>query len=391
MQSERTRCGGCGSLASLPFFNNDSAPASVGRLAETPQEALSSPFGKIKLVACDTCGLVENSHYDPSIIGFEPGYEVSLLHTPTFQRYIQNVCDRLIADYQLQGKRILEIGCGSAEFLRLICEQGGNHGVGIDPTLPAETTTQCGSGSITLIPDYFSEKHKQHIGDFVCCLSVFEDIPAPVQFLKALRTSIGNRMVPIYFEVFNGYRAIAEGEVWSVHYEQCNYFSPESLRNMFHLAGFEVVQSGTCYKGDQYIYVEVIPTRIPTDFSCELPNKFSDHVHQFSLTFKERRDWWVQKLDTCRERGQRVICWGSGGKGVSFLSSLPNNNVIQSVVDINPDRQNHYMPSGSQPIVGPETLTEQKPDVVVVTNRLYQQEIMKTLADMNLNCELVVA
>jgi len=391
MNSNTSLCGGCGTLASSPFFDNQSAPASVGKLSATQEEASNSQCGQIKLVACKNCGLVENPQYDPHLIGFEPGYEVSLLHTPTFQHYIQTLCDRLIEAYQLKGKKILEIGCGSAEFLHLICHQGGNHGVGIDPTLSTETTTSCGAGTIKLIPDYFSEKHEQYIGDFVCCLSVFEDIPAPVQFLKSLRDSIGNRNIPMYFEVFNGFRAIAEEEVWSVHYEQCNYFSPESLRNMFQLAGFEVTQSGTCYKDDQYIYVEVIPTNAPTDFQCELPPAFSAHVQRFSQAFNERREWWVKKLDTCREREQRVVCWGSGGKGVSFLSSLPNNNVIQSVIDINPDRQNHYMPTGSQLIVGPETLTEQKPDVVVITNQLYQQEITQTLADMNLNCELVVA
>lgn len=391
MQAEHSQCGGCGTVASSPFFVSHAAPVNVGKLASTRDEAAAALCGKIQLVACDTCGLVENQKYDPTIIGFEPGYEVSLLHTPTYQRYIQDVCDRLITNYDLSGKRILEIGCGSAEFLKLICQKGGNHGVGIDPTVPEALTQTCGEGSITLIPDYYSEKYARHIGDFICCLSVFEDIPAPVEFLKALRKSIGDRRVPVYLEVFNGYRAIADGEVWSVHYEQCNYFSLESLRNIFQLAGFEVTQSGTCYKGDQYIYVEAIPSDETSRDQCELPNGFTEHVQAFSLAFKARQDWWVQKLEACRTHGKRVVCWGSGGKGVSFLSSLPNSNVISSVIDINPDRQNFYMPSAAKLIAGPDTLCEQKPDVVVVTNRLYQQEIMKTLADMNLTCELVIA
>jgi hypothetical protein len=391
MPVEHLRCRGCGQQTSRPFFASDCVPASLGKLPRTPSEAEQVPRGSIQLAACNVCGLVENHTYDPRIIAFEPGYEVSLLHSPTFNRYIKDVCDRLISDYDLRGKRLLEIGCGAAEFLRMICERGGNHGIGIDPTIPRRSHAPCGTGSIELIPDFYSDKHHAQLGDFVCCLSAFEDIPSPLELLKSLRKGIGNRRVPMYFEVFNGFRAIAECEVWSVHYEQCNYFSLESLRNMFHLAGFQVTRSGTCYEGDQYIFVDVMPASEHHNFDCELPTDFCAAVQHFSLAVSNRIDWWVNKLAQCQERGQRVVCWGSGGKGVSFLSSLPNAGVIERVIDINPNRQNHFMPAVSQPIVSPESLRDDPADVVVITNRLYQHEIVETLAAMNLNCETVIA
>ena len=391
MPHEDQRCHACNEGRPVPFFANLNVPADIGKLPNTPNEARQSACGDIQLVACGVCGLVENRKYDPNLIAFELGYEVSLLHTPTFQEYIRGVCDRLIAKYDLKGKNLLEIGCGSAEFLSMICRKGGNHGVGIDPTVGIPSHEQCGSGSLKLIPEFYTDSHQQHIGDFVCCLSVFEDIPRPVDFLKSLRKSIGNRNVPLYFEVFNGHRAISQLEVWSIHYEQCNYFSLASLKNMFQLADFDVTNSGTCYQDDQYIFVEAIPSVTPQHVPCELPPEFNHDLNQFTTAFSSRVDWWTTKLEEYRTDGKRVVCWGSGGKGVTFLSSLPNADVIQQVIDINPVRQNQFMPVTCQPIDGPDILEVAKPDVVVVTNVLYQYEIMETLASKNIECELVIA
>ena len=113
-------CRGCGAPDPQVFFEAPKVPASVGTLANSAAEARQARCGQIRLAACDRCGLIQNQLYDVGIVGFEPGYEVSLFHTPTFRQYIQGVCDRLIARYDLQGKNILEIGCGGGDFLRLI-------------------------------------------------------------------------------------------------------------------------------------------------------------------------------------------------------------------------------------------------------------------------------
>jgi hypothetical protein len=252
-------CNGCGAPNPEFFFELPRLPGSVGMLAKSVEEARAATCGEVKLVVCDRCGLIQNQLYDVSIVGFVPGYEVSLFHTPTFRTYIQGVCDHLIERYDLRGRKILEIDCGGAEFLRLICHTGGNHGVGVDPTIVEPSTEQLNPGSIQLVPGYFSKEHDPYIGDFICCLSVFEDIPKPLEFLVSLRESIGDRDVPVYLEIFNGYRSIQQKEVWSIHYEQCNYFSLASLTGMFERAGFEVTDSGSCYERDQYIFVEARP------------------------------------------------------------------------------------------------------------------------------------
>jgi hypothetical protein len=382
-------CSGCGAPAPYVFFEVPQVPANVGTLEQSADRARRANCGQIRLAACDQCGLIQNQLFDVDIVGFEPGYEVSLFHTPTFRQYIQGVCDRLIDRYQLRGKKILEIGCGGGDFLRLICGAGNNHGVGIDPTIAAASSEQVGGGSVQLIPGYFSKQHDQHIGDFVCCLSVFEDIPRPYQFLTSLRESIGDRDVPIYFEVFNGFRSIQQREVWSIHYEQCNYFSLDAFVGLFTRAGFAVTQADTCYQGDQYLFIEArpaTPTNSTADFAAMIPV-----VKSFAMEYSSRMDGWRKQLAVWKAEDKRAVLWGSGGKGISFLSSLPSSDVVRFVVDVNPDRQGHFIPVGGQEIIAPEKLTEIRPDAVILSNALYQQEITQQLDALGLQPEILVA
>jgi len=398
MNSTDESCPGCEAGSLQPFFEIETAAANVGTLPTSAELARRAARGSIELVICRQCGLIHNRCYDVSRVGFEPGYEVSLFHTRVFREYIQGVCDRLIQRYDLNNKRILEIGCGGGDFLKLICQSGGNQGTGIDPTIARESTQQLGRGEVTLLPGFFQNEHADLIGDFVCCLSVFEAIPNPLGFLQRLRACIGDRDVPVYFEVFNGFRSIELGEVWSIHYEQCNYFSLDSLKSLFPRAGFEIIEAGPCYQGNQYLFVEVRPAKESSasdtlDAPQDLPSldRMIAWTEQFAHDYQARKKQWQERLSNWRNDGSDVVVWGSGGKGISFLNAIDDADVVRCVVDVNPDRQQHCIPLSGHVIVDPATLADRPPDVVIVTNPLYRDEIASQLKAMNVYPEIFVA
>ncbi|MCM2375136.1 class I SAM-dependent methyltransferase [Aporhodopirellula aestuarii] len=389
-------CPGCEASELSPFFQVDSVAANVGTLPQTREQALQAPSGSIDLVICRGCGLIHNRRFDVSQVGFEPGYEVSLFHTKVFREFIQGVCEQLIRRHDLHAKRVLEIGCGGGDFLKLLCELGGNQGIGVDPTVPARHVEAVGDGQVTLIPGYFTDEHAELIGDFVCCLSVFEAVPASLEFLRTLRRCIGDRDVPIYFEVFNGFRSIQQSEVWSIHYEQCNYFGLQSLTGLFQAAGFDVTRSGTCYQGDQYLFVEAVPAEArPIEALAE---SASDSVQEmvrcterFQKDYFERAGMWRKRMSQWKADQSDVVVWGSGGKGISFLNAVEGSEIVRSVIDVNPNRQGRFIPLSGHEIVSPETLAAQPADVVIVTNALYQEEIRSQLNQLGMTAELLVA
>jgi hypothetical protein len=80
------------------------------------------------------------------------------------------------------------------------------------------------------------------------------------------------------------------------------------------------------------------------------------------------------------QSGGRVVLWGSGSKAVAFLSAIGDaRRHIQYLVDINPHRWGKFVPGTVKQIVGPEFLTQYRPDLVIAMNPVYRQEIMADL------------
>ena len=387
-----SRCPACGLTELLDFFHIERLPIHVGVLWPSREEARRAPMGEVTLTWCRSCGFVHNRSFELDKVVFEPGYEVSLSHSELFRSFMQNLAERLIERYDLRDKTIIEIGCGEARFLRQLCTMGPNDGIGIDPTVAAEGVEKFDGRTIRFIRDLFSERYTHLEGDFVCCLSVFEDIPRPVEFLGSVRKMIGDRRTPIYFEIFNGMRAFRNNETWSVHYEQCNYFGPETFPAVFERAGFEVVEAGPCYGEGQYLYVEAVPRLAEAQAAAlteplEVPREISEfaRIHSSALAT------WKARLEEFRRDDRRVVVWGSGGKGVSFLNAIRAEDSIRYVVDINPARQELYIPGAARRVVAPEFLKEYQPQTVIITNQLYEQEIRTQVAEMGLTCDFLTA
>jgi len=382
-------CPVCNAEAPIDFYST-SLPADIGMLCDSPEEARAAPTGQIDLCFCTQCEFIHNRSFDPEPLSFGPGYEVSLVHSPMFRTFIEGVAQRLIERYDIRNKTVIEIGCGKGEFLTLLCEKGGNKGLGFDPSLSKEWEGPVGEGHIRLIVDYYDERYADISAALICSLSVFEDIQRPVEFLTGVRSLIGARDTKFYLEVFNGARALSTLSSWSINYEQCNYWSQESLVTAFRRSGYEVLDAGQCYGDGEYLYVEAVPAEsLDTDVALSsdpLPDVLERFAEHHAAVCKD----WRNRLDAFTDDDSRVVVWGTGGKGIGFLNAMPSS-AIGRVVDINPDRQNHFTPGSGHRIVGPESLIEYQPNVIILTNPLYADEIKSQVGELDLKCQFLVA
>lgn len=384
-------CAGCGNHLPDPFFENNATPVDCGYAPFDRAEAINAKKGEIRLSSCANCGLVQNTRFEPSQIRFEPGYAVDLVHSPSFLQFLNDLADRLIQQFDLNNKQILEIGCGQGHFLKLLCQRGGNHGIGVDPTVAVEGPHDIPSGKAEFIRDCFPfPGFEQLQPDFICSLSVIEDIPKLQSFLSSIRLLSERKASPIYLEAFNGVGALERGEIWSIHYEQCNYFSAESLENILIANGFQVSASGTCYQGDQYVFAEAY-TESTTQNQLSDVREPAKSIGKIQESFDKQLQEWDQRLSEATSSGKRVVLWGAGGKGISLLNCVKNANAISHVVDINPDRQQRFIPGTGHLIVAPEKIQEIRPDLIIVTNQIYLDEIKSIVESYQLDADFVVA
>ncbi|MCG6155274.1 class I SAM-dependent methyltransferase [Rubinisphaera margarita] len=387
-------CQVCGSSAVVDIFESRGVPVHVGMFYDSPEAALDAPTGDIVLAHCSNCTFTFNRTFDPAKVFYSPGYEVALHHSPVFRAYIERVVNRLADRYELRNKTILEVGCGDAWFLKQLCQIGGNSGIGVDPTAPYEGKRAYDFGTIELIREYYGAAQSSLEVDFACCLSALEHIAHPREFLQTVRRNLGRSGIVCYFEVFNAYQAFQRQETWSPHYEQCNYFSLESLRAAFLQSGFELRDSGADYQGDQYLYVEASTGVETPDMKSNVDSSESQPqstIVECTTAHEEKLNHWRQRMGEWRAQNTDVVFWGAAGKGISFLNTLPTKGVVSRVVDINPDKQGKFVPGTGQPIVAPQELVSSPPAVIIISNSLYLEEIRRQVADMQMTCEVLVA
>jgi hypothetical protein len=374
------------------FYDVAGVPVHSVLLMPTREEALGYPTGDIKLAFCRRCGFIWNSVFDPAVHEYSARYEETQGFSSTFTAFHKALAQRLVEQYDLHGKTLIEIGCGKGEFLAMLCEMGDNRGIGFDPAYISDRNTSSAKDRMTFITDLYSEKYSHYHGDFVCCKMTLEHILDTAEFMRTVRRSIGERLDTIvFFQIPDVTRILHERAFWDIYYEHCSYFSQGSLARLFRSCGFDVVDLGTEYDG-QYLMIEARPGtgtgRPPLRQENDLA-ELERLVAEFTNAIAETTSLWKNRLAEINRKGQRAVLWGAGSKGVAFLTKLNIRDEVKYCVDINPYKHGTFMAGTGQEIVSPEFLKEYRPDIVIIMNPIYCAEIQADLHKLGLDPELV--
>jgi len=337
--------------------------------------------------------MIWNVAFDPQLLEYSSPYEASQIPSPAFRRYLSNVARRLVGEYNLRRKRVIEIGSGDGEFLKLLCELGKNRGTGFEPSWRAGQ--RIGShGRVRIVPDYYSHSHADVPADIICCRHVLEHIHDPPSFLCGLARSNKARDPVYFFEVPDFSWSLMESAFWDIYYEHCMYFCSTSLRFLFSASGFHILQMRNGFYG-QYLLLEAVYALSRKRSASHSFSKASGEVKALSgitRAFSKRYRQFVRQTrqELNRVSGeQRVVIWGAGAKAVTFLNILEvQPDEIESVVDLNPRKWSSYIPGTGQRIVPPGSLRVTRPEVILVMNPAYAPEIKKTLKEMGITARL---
>jgi hypothetical protein len=377
------------------FYRVDAVPTNSCILFDTPDLAKNYHQGDIDLHYCAECGFISNMAFDPKLTEYSGRYEETQGFSETFNTFHHQLAERLIEKHDLRGLSIIEIGCGKGEFISLLCELGDNRGLGFDPGYREDHIKGRASDKVAFIKDFYSEKYSDRQADFICCKMTLEHIYPVGEFISMVRRAIDSKLdTLVFFQIPDATRILKECAFEDIYYEHCSYFTPSSLCALFRRSGFEIVGLETEYQG-QYLTIEARPVAmsmaipsIPAESELELGN-VTELVKSFEQRCIATRNAWNHQLIHAATHNQRVVLWGSGSKGVSFLTSLKGTDIIDYVVDINPYRQGYYMAGTGQRIVAPEFLVNYQPDQVIVMNPIYLDEIDKLLKQLGVTTQLV--
>jgi SAM-dependent methyltransferase len=383
-------CPACGGGA-LRLILEQVAPVHTSKLLASRADALAYPCGRIRLELCEACGFMTNTAFDAPGHDYSASFEETQAFSPTFRAFASEMARDLVEAHDLVGRDVFEIGCGQGDFLRMLCDATGARGIAVDPSWRFETPAGIDPDRLTVERAFFERGRIDADYGLVVCRHTLEHIHDVSGFLAELRAALEPwPATPVFFEVPDTLRILREVAFWDVFYEHCSYFTPGSVARAFRAAGFRPVDVKLAF-GDQYVLLTAVVdggARVPLAAE-ETPQTVVEAAHAFETAVAAARDHWTARLADLRASGRTVVIWGAGSKGVGFLATLGVGAEIACAVDVNPAKHGMYMPGSGHEIVGPDRLSELQPDLVIVMNPSYLDEIRADLERLGVAAEAV--
>lgn len=379
-------CPSCQHKTAVVFLNLYEMPVHQNLIYPTEKAARNTRKGDIALAFCHTCGFIFNAAFDLSRLNYDESYDNAQGYSDTFQQYMQDTAQSLVAEFALHQKRIVEIGCGRGDFINMLCTIGNNTGLGFDPAYqpnPDNPTHE----KVKFVQDFYTANYKHEAADFFCSRHVIEHIPAIYDFISLLREAAAdNPQAGIYFETPDVTWILKHGAFWDIFYEHCSLFSPGSIARAFVAHGFHINAVDKAF-GEQYMHLKGKVTSTNTVASApdtiDTPMELYPLVQHFAAVYQQKSAELRNHLMSLPQG--RIIIWGAAGKGSTLLNSLQiGTETIPVAIDINPKKQGNYIGGTAQRIISPQELPYFLPHTIIITNSNYETEIKETAAKLSL-------
>ncbi|HUP74772.1 MAG TPA: class I SAM-dependent methyltransferase [Acidimicrobiales bacterium] len=396
MVASKSDCPVCASAKTIGLFHQPAIPSNNSILCFDAAEARDWPVGSFGLTQCCSCGFLFNSEFDPTLVEYSGRIEETQAFSPHFVRYAESLAAEWIDRYDIRGQTVLEVGCGKAEFLSLMCEIGGNKGIGYDPAVHIDRIDKEAAARLTLVTELFDDEHVDLGAEALVCRHTLEHVPDVHAFLSMLHRWAVRRSEPpiLLFEVPDVERVLDEVAFWDLFYEHCSYFTRDTLRFAFERAGFEVEDVRAVYDG-QYLVLEARPRPESVDATAvAYPDDVAavvDRAGRFVERYQSSTAVCRSNLQRFVDEGKTVVIWGAGSKAVSFLTNLEVGHLVELAVDVNPNKQGRFLVGTGHPVVGPEALRGHRDLQVIVMNPVYLSEVTNSLRRLDIPAEITSA
>jgi SAM-dependent methyltransferase len=339
----------------------DPAPPNISGLLRA--DAIE-PLRTIRLDVrrCAACGFIQLTEtLDPA---FYDEYVMTVSHAVTMQTFQSQQAREFVERFALQGRSVLEVGCGDGNYLDHL-QAAGATVVGNEPSTPFRTLAVARGHRV--LGGYVSASTPVTGGPYDAFVTrqVLEHVPDPRDFLAGIAACLAPGAVGLV-EVPCIEQTLRHQRYFDFFPDHLNYFTKGVLARLLEEQGFEVLGLEEGMSG------EFTAALVRWNPSCALS------------TMQASLDSTTKALQTFaaaeRLAGRRVAAWGAGGKGIASLTAARLTDLAY-VVDSDPHKQGRRLPGVGLRVVPPSALRSDPVESVILTALAYRDEILRLLRD----------
>lgn len=403
-RSTEHRCRSCGAPLTRVFVDLGSSPLANAYLSEA-QLAEPELFYPLRVYVCDGCFLVQLPPVVSPAEIFED-YAYFSSYSESWLDHARLYAEKMIERFRLEStSTVVEIASNDGYLLQYF-KDAGLPVLGVEPAANVAAVAQ-EAGIPTLI-EFFGLDTARRLsregrrGDVVVANNVLAHVPDLTGFVAGLELLLAPRGVATV-EFPHLLRLMESGEFDTIYHEHLFYFSLLAVERVFAQAGLKLfdVNELPTHGGSLRIYArhandESKPVEGAVDElrARERDAGFEglDAYDAFEERTRNAKRSLLEFLVRAKREGKSIVGYGAPAKGNTLLNYCGiRGDFLDYVVDRSPHKQGLFLPGTHLPILDPSTVSETKPDYLLILPWNLRGEIMEQMKHVrSFGCKFVV-
>ena len=388
------KCRHCHAPVTLPFVDLGSSPPSNAYLTPAQMQAPETVY-PLRVLVCEQCWLVQTEDFAGFDDMFSAEYAYFSSFSSSWMQHATAYSEAMTKRFGLNADScVVEVASNDGYLLRNF-KAAGIPCYGIEPT--ASTAKAARDIGIESIEEFFGQTLAQQLltqgrqADLTAANNVLAHVPDINDFVAGFAILLKPQGVST-FEFPHLMNLVKFAQFDTIYHEHFSYLSLTAVKTIFKANGLNVfdVEELPTHGGSLRVYAQ----RSDTGQHAISPRvadmlKREDDVGMRTAAYygktqadavRIKRDLWRFLLQA-QEEGKTVAAYGAAAKGNTLLNYAGvRDDLVKFVIDLNPAKQNKFMPGSRIPMVGPDVLNTVKPDYMLILPWNLEKEIKAQLA-----------
>ena len=388
------KCRHCQSELAVSLIDLVTSPPSNAYLTQQELQATEKYF-PLRVLVCTDCWLVQTEDYAGANEFFSSDYAYFSSFSSSWlkhsEQYVANMADRFDLDWQ---SHIVEVAANDGYLLQYAKERGIPC-LGIEPT--TSTADAARKKGIEIIEAFFGvELAKKMVAqgkqaDLTVANNVLAHAPDINDFVDGFATLLKPAGVST-FEFPHLLRLVSENQFDTIYHEHYSYLSLTAVKKIFESNGLSVfdVETLPTHGGSLRVYAQRTDTgghQTSDNVIKILDQEKSAGMSSvdFYVGFQDKADRvkndFISFLIEAKCTDKTVAGYGAAAKGNTLINYAGvRQDLLSYVVDLNPAKQDKFLPGSRIPIVGEKYVRETQPDYVVIFPWNLRSEVVEQLS-----------
>lgn len=397
----KTKCRFCGKDLKFVFADLNMAPLVNNYIKPEKRWAAEINYPLITYV-CDECKLVQTMDFNAAGEIFTDDYAYFSSFSTSWLKHCEQYAEMITRRLKLNEKsHVMEIASNDGYMLQYF-KQKNIPLLGIEPCKSvAEAAISKG---INTMQEFFTSELSENLpkSDLICMANVLAHVPDIKDFVKGIKNALKpDGTVTIEFpHLLN---IIRYNQFDTIYHEHFSYISLIFAQQLFSINGLEIYDAEKLptHGGSLRIYGRHKNSGSPVSphvaeilkeeksFGLEKTETYS----AFAQNVKKIKRNLLNLLIDIKNAGKSVVAYGAAAKGNTLFNYCGiSTDFIDYSVDLNPQKQNIFLPGSHIPTKHPGALLETKPDYILITPWNLKDEIMKQLSyTSEWGCQFITA